>query len=105
MDGFGLCGDETQRRARVARAQDRECNFFASIAADGKALFWDIVVKRDSKKREFLFTPTHKINLNRRELAGTLQAVRFNFSPDLRPGDRRTSLRRRWTARWRSATS
>ena len=63
-----------------------ECNFFASIAADGKALFWDIVVKRDSKKREFLFTPTHKINLNRGELAGTLQAVRFNFSPDLGPG-------------------
>jgi WD40 repeat protein len=62
------------------------CTFFVTCAADGKALFWDIDVKRDAKKREFLFSPTYKINMNRGETHGTLAAIRFDFSPDVGPG-------------------
>ena len=61
------------------------CGFFATTAADGKVLFWDVDVKKDAKKRDFFLTPSYKIKLGRGEQSGTLQAVKFDFSPALRP--------------------
>jgi WD40 repeat protein len=68
------------------------CGFFATTAADGKVLFWDVDVKKDAKKRDFFLTPSYKIKLGRGEQSGTLQAVKFDFSPALRPPARDGSL-------------
>jgi len=68
------------------------CAFFATAAADGKVLFWDVDVKKDAKRREFVFAPAYRIALGRGEQSGALQAVKFNFSPALRPPARDGSL-------------
>jgi len=68
------------------------CGFFATTAADGKVLFWDVDVKKDAKKRDVFLTPSYKIKLGRGEQSGTLQAVKFAFSPALRPPARDGSL-------------
>ena len=68
------------------------CGFFATTAADGKVLFWDVDVKKDAKKRDLFLTPSYKIKLGRGEQSGTLQAVKFDFSPALRPPARDGSL-------------
>ena len=68
------------------------CAFFATAAADGKVLFWDVDVKKDAKRREFVFAPAYRIALGRGEQSGALQAVKFDFSPALRPPARDGSL-------------
>ena len=68
------------------------CTFFATTSADGKVLFWDTEVKKDTKRRNFFLNPSYKIMLGRGEQSGTLQAVKFDFSPSLRPPARDGSL-------------
>ena len=73
------------------------CAFFATVAADGKVLFWsvDALAKKDAKKAKkesAVLTPAYKIALGRGEQSGALQAVKFDFSPALRPPARDGSL-------------
>ena len=61
---------------------------FATVAADGKVLFWDVdaFAKKEAKKAktEVSLTPAYQILLGRGEQSGALQAVKFDFSPALR---------------------
>ena len=61
-----------RRRHQAARQLARPnppsgaCAFFTA-AADGKVLFWDVDVKKDAKRREFVFAPAYRIALGRGE--------------------------------------
>lgn len=67
-----LPGVEVSHRGKVTKLPDgsKECNFFATIAADGKVMFWDVRVERLLKKGkkaddvlDLVWKPIHSVHL------------------------------------------
>lgn len=85
-----LPGVEISHRGKVTKLADgatKECNFFATIAADGRVLFWDARVERLLKKGkkadevlDLVWKPIHAVHLI--SLIGMdLGGTRFAFDP------------------------
>ncbi|GIL86238.1 hypothetical protein Vretimale_13768 [Volvox reticuliferus] len=67
-----LPGVEISHRGKVTKLGEgsKECNFFATIAADGKVLFWDVRVEKLLKKGkkaddllDLVWKPIHSVHL------------------------------------------
>ena len=72
---------EVTSKGKMVAGKAGECNFFVSLAADGRLLFWDRHMKFDPKRGELPWVPTLEVSLTRVDVGGTLSACRFACSP------------------------
>lgn len=85
-----LPGDmEVGRGGRTSASSTGETACFATLAADGRLLFWDCrvdapgsrVPSRQSKKGDPVWAPVHAVPLVRLDGGGDLGALKLNFAP------------------------
>ena len=72
---------EVTSKGKMVVGRTGECNFFVTLAADGKMLFWDRNMKFDPKRGELPWVPTLEVPLTRAEVGGVLAGCLFTFSP------------------------